>query len=112
MYQKRLRNRLFPNYLNEVPEIGNREFITAEVFKNSCHFKIRCKGEELKWGEKILPLKALPLAGVEEAPGRGAEPGAALPPRPPALPPRSSALPAPGQQPPLGQQEKAPFICP
>lgn len=42
-------------------------------------------------GEKIFPLKALPLAGVEEAPGRGAEPGAALPPRPAALPPRPAA---------------------
>lgn len=39
-------------------------------------------------GGENSPLKALPLAGVEEAPGRGAEPGAALP------PPASSASPA------------------
>lgn len=66
-------------YLNQVLEVGtpHQKFVIPEVFKNSCPFEIHCEGGKLSWGEKILPLKALPLPGVGETTRRRAVPPAA-----------------------------------
>lgn len=81
----------FPKlYLNRVLEAGNldQEFIISEVFKNSCPFKIQCKGEKLSWGgENSAPERA------SSSRSRGEEQRGAVPPAAQRFPNARRALP-------------------